>query len=133
MSLLIIVLISSCIMDEPATNPGTGILVTVAPADFDWNMIKTVTLQLTGMPTEVPVYNTLKVSDKAGIVYLNKWVLMSENDTLSISIPAKTDTIVVSYGALSKKLKVVDGLMVVDYVTPHPDPETPAELEAAAN
>lgn len=128
--LLFLVLISSCIKDESAPNPGTGIVTTPVPASFDWNMIKTVNIQVAGMPTDIPTHNSLKVSDKAGTVYLNKWTLMSDNGTLSVSVPARTDSLVVSYGSISKTLKVDDGPMNFSYVTPRPNPESSIDLGA---
>jgi hypothetical protein len=118
----------SCVEDDPAANPGTGIVVAEAPDDFDWSMVRTVVLQVEGMPTDIPVYNTMKVSDKAGNVYLSRRSLMSESFSLQISVPARTDSLIVTYGTVTRRLRLDDELNF-SYVTPRPDPEVNPVVE----
>ncbi|MGE4569474.1 MAG: hypothetical protein AB7C90_09890 [Bacteroidales bacterium] len=113
----------SCIDDAPKVDPGTGLAATVAPAQFDWSMITTVNLRVVGTATAVPVRNTLSVAHRDGSLYLRRWTLMSESVTLPLSVPVTTDSLVVSFGTIQKRLPIVDGELLFDFITPNPEPE----------
>ena len=94
----------------------------MAPAQFDWTMISTVNVRVAGMTTAVPVNNTLVVADRGGVVYLQRWAPMNQSSTLPISVPSNTDSLVVSFGSIQKRLPLVNGELFFDYITPNPEP-----------
>jgi len=112
----------SCVDDTPKVNPGTGLAVTIAPPQFDWSMISTVNLRVTGMATAVPVHNTLTVAYRDGTAFYRRWSLMSESVTLPLSVPVTTDSLVVSFGTIHKRLPVEEGEVLFNYITPNPEP-----------
>ncbi len=86
-------------------------------------MISTVNLRVTGMATAVPVHNTLTVAYRDGTAFYRRWSLMSESVTLPLSVPVTTDSLVVSFGTIQKRLPIVDGELLFDFITPNPEPE----------
>ena len=101
----------------------------MAPAQFDWTMISTVNVRVAGMATAVRVNNTLRVADRGGVVYLQRWAPMNESSTLPVSVPSNTDSLVVSFGSISKRLPIVNGELFFDFITPNPEPELDLDPE----
>lgn len=118
-------LVSSC-QKQPVSpytpeTPVTGMNNLVASQSFDWKIIKQVTIDISGFSSQVPITNTLKVSDESGNVYLSTKTFMSEDVSYEISIPSYLTTLIVSFGTVSKTLDISNGRVLFDYVIPVPE------------
>lgn len=47
---------------------------------------------------------------------------MSESVTLPLSVPSSTDSLVVSFGTIQKRVPVVGGEVLFNFITPNPEP-----------
>lgn len=109
-------ILSACVK-EPLQTPPVSIQDQVIPQSFDWSMVQSVTVNVTGLNTPVPITNSLQVANESGNFYLRKLALMSDTLSLTISVPKAVSTLVVSYGTISKTLNIVQGTVSFDYLT----------------
>ena len=86
---------------EPATSStnAKNMNELVAPSDFLWKTSKTVTVNITGLKTVVPIQSTLSVGSASGVLYKGLH-LMSDNRTLTVEMPATEKVLTLKFGSV---------------------------------
>jgi hypothetical protein len=68
---------------------------------FNWSSGTAVELTITGLPTVVPVKSTLAVGRTDGTVLFTRLHVMSENLTLSLTVPSTDTELILQYGTVT--------------------------------
>jgi hypothetical protein len=87
--------------NQPVIKEPTKISDLVVPATFPWSTAKTVTVNVTGLPTLDPVYSTLIIGLTNGTQLYKDFHDMSQNLTVKISIPAIETALKIKFGSVS--------------------------------
>lgn len=107
----------SCQKDSSGPAPVTPVETAdiMAPASFNWSMIREVTVRISGLDTPAAVSGVLKVSDTSGVVYSQKWVSITAYQNFKVAVPSNLTRLVISLGTISKTVPIVDGVVATDY------------------
>lgn len=95
--------LSSCMKDNlseqtPSTN-AQNMNELVAPSTFEWKTSKTITVDIKGLNTVVPVKTTLSISGSGGSLYKGLH-LMSESQSLTVEMPAVEKVLTLKFGSV---------------------------------
>jgi hypothetical protein len=94
------------------------------PSDFNWSTGKNVELTITGLPTILPVKNTLTISLPDGNKLYNAYHEMSVNLKLTLVVPATVNELKLKYGSFDEILKIVNNKAEFSFI-----PVIPQEQE----
>jgi hypothetical protein len=75
---------------------------------FNWSTGSTVTLNITGLPTEVPVKNTLTISFQNGSTVFSQLHSMDQNLTLNLTVPTTDTELGLKYGSTTYLVPIVN-------------------------
>jgi len=75
---------------------------------FNWSTGNTVTLSITGLPTIVPVKNTLTISLKDGSDAFSSLHLLDQNLTLNLTVPSTEKELKLSYGTATYTVPIIN-------------------------
>ena len=111
-SLVALTLIASCKRDTNITSPGNPTApVTIndlKPSEsFDWKTTNDITLNVTGLATQVVIKRPLVVKGMDGTEYFSIYHKMSDNLNIKITLPAHITKVKVEYGAIVKEKDVL--------------------------
>ena len=114
----IIILIStfwlvSCVkqnLPDPGTTPKdvTKLADAKVPDSFSWSTSKNVEVSITGLPTVVPVKNTLTITLPDGSKLYNVYHDMSANLKLTLVIPSTVTQLKIKFGTYDETLSIVN-------------------------
>jgi hypothetical protein len=112
--------------ETPQPSEPQGFSKLEVASNFDWKNSKTVTINVTGLPTNEPIRSTLTMSRHSGgneDFYAGSH-LMSENVSVTLRIPAAQDSLIVRFGTVQKTISVKTRTVTVDYL-PTIEPDIP--------
>ncbi len=99
------IILNSCKKSEVDPMPPAPVPTTLnelkAPDSFNWSTAQTVELMITGLPTVIPVKNTLIISRPDGQILFSRLHTMSEDLTVKITVPSIDKKLVIKYGTVS--------------------------------
>lgn len=103
----------SCVkqnLPDPGTLPEekTKLADAKIPDGFDWKTSKTVEVTITGLPTVVPVKNTLTITLPDGNKLYNVYHDMSVNLKLALVIPSTITQLKLKFGSYDETLNIVN-------------------------
>ena len=75
---------------------------------FNWSTGSTVTLNITGLPTEVPVKNTLTISFQNGSTVFSQLHSMDQNLTLNLTVPTTDTELGLKYGSTTYLVPIIN-------------------------
>ncbi len=75
---------------------------------FNWSTGNTVTLSITGLPTIVPVKNTLTISLKDGSSAFSSLHLLDQNLTLNLTVPSTEKELKLNYGTATYTVPIIN-------------------------
>ena len=93
--------------DVPVIKTPTKISDLVAPASFTWSTAKTVTVNVTGLPTLEPVKSTLIIGLTDGTQLYKSFHDMGLNLTVKVTIPAIQNALKITYGSMTYEMPVI--------------------------
>lgn len=96
--LLTVVIFTSC-RKEITPPPATTINELQAENTFTWTTSQTVEVEITGLPTVIPVQSTLTIFTEEGQEIYKVFHTMSENITCKVVIPASHQTLKLTFGS----------------------------------
>lgn len=99
----------------PAQNPQT-LNDLKAPDSFTWSTASTVEVKITGLPTVVPVKNTLKISLSDGRILLSRHHTMSEDLSVKVTVPSAEKRLTLNYGTLSQSVDIMNGQALFSFI-----------------
>ncbi|MCF8255352.1 MAG: hypothetical protein K9H61_01735 [Bacteroidia bacterium] len=125
---ILVMAFSSCLKlpnpteEKPTTPVKFGEIKT--DPNFNWTTTRIVDIEVLGLSTRTPIYNTFKLStkDKASVFYQGKHA-MSENIALKITIPAVLDSVLMEFGSIQKTYSVANSKVTIDYIINYPEEE----------
>jgi hypothetical protein len=87
-----------------------------ADPSFNWKNTKVVSLNViaANLPTEIT--NTLIVKSESGDVLFRKVQNMNETYVGNLTVPSKTEKLIISYGTIVKTLNIANGNVVMNYL-----------------
>ena len=103
----------SCIkqnLPDPGTTPTnvTKLADAKVPDNFNWSTSKNVEISITGLPTVVPVKNTLTITLPDGSKLYNVYHDMSANLKLKLVVPSTVTQLKLVFGAYNEILNIVN-------------------------
>ncbi len=104
----------SCERNDPGTTTDFERLVVADP--FTWSTGNTVMLTVTGLPTVIPVTQTLSVSLPDGSVILRQTHSMDASAELPLSVPNTVNELVVTFGTLRWQVPVAGNQASVSFI-----------------
>lgn len=99
----------------PAQNPQT-LSDLKAPDSFNWSTASTVEVKITGLPTVLPVKNTLKISLSDGRVLLSRLHTMSEDLSVKVTVPSTEKKLTLRYGTLNQNVDILSGQALFSFI-----------------
>jgi hypothetical protein len=99
----------------PAQNPQT-LNDLKAPDSFNWSTGSTVEVKITGLPTVLPVKNTLKISLNDGRVIFSRLHTMSEDLSVKITVPSTENKLILKYGTLTQSADIMSGQALFSFI-----------------
>lgn len=87
-------------------------------SSFNWKTTSVISIQVTGLKTEVPIKNTFKVMDKNGNILLQRFMLMSDNLHTTFEAPANIQDFTIQFGSIVKDIHSSNKSIQFDYITP---------------
>ncbi len=99
----------------PAQNPQT-LNDLKAPDSFNWSTASTVEVKITGLPTVLPVKNTLKISLSDGRLLLSRLHTMSEDLSVKVTVPSTEKKLSLKYGTLTQSVDIMNGQALFSFI-----------------
>ncbi len=124
--MLAISLLASCAKNLKPGDPIPGVPSRFSDlkvtTSFTWATTKTIAVKVNGFEGDTPIRKSLVLSGKnmPGSYYRGNH-LMSESFNVNLTIPTALDSLVVTYGSVSKTYAVSGPEIEVDYVVNYPD------------
>lgn len=87
-----------------------------APDSFNWSTASTVEVKITGLPTVLPVKNTLKISLSDGQVLFSRLHTMSEDLSVKVTVPSTEKKLTLRYGALTQSVDIISGQALFSFI-----------------
>ena len=107
-------------VDVPST-PGKFSEIKTDP-NFNWSTTREVEVKVLGLKTEMPIANTLVLSNKEKDAnYYTGRHDMSESFTFKIVVPTRQDSMVLSFGSIQKTYGIQQASVEVDYIISYPE------------
>lgn len=82
---------------------------------FNWKNTKVILLNVIAANPAITISNTLIVKNENGNVLFSKLQKMNEGYIGNLTVPAKTEKIIISYGSIVKTLTISNGIVVMNY------------------
>jgi hypothetical protein len=77
---------------------------------FDWSTKKDIELNIIGMETNTPIYNTLRITSIDGnSIYNTMFYKMETSSKIKVLLPSNINEFKVGYGSIQKVVKVSSG------------------------
>lgn len=116
--LLGLLVLTSCIKDfddlpAPVPEDLTDIKVS---SSFDWSTSKTIDVNITGLPTSIPIYSTLTISLSDGSSLFQSNHEMSQSVKLQVVIPALEEAVKIRYGSVEYLLPVQENKVDFSFI-----------------
>jgi hypothetical protein len=114
----LLILFNSCMKGyDDIIPPSTGNLKDIkVSSTFNWSTSKTVDVNITGLPTEIPVISTLIISLSDGSSLYQGWHDMSQSRIIKILVPAVIDKIKLKYGTQEYILPLNDNKVDFSFI-----------------
>jgi hypothetical protein len=105
-TVLVTILLVACSKNRlESTDDGTieppKISTLVVPATFNWSTGKTITVNIVGLPTLLPVKSTLTIGLKDGTQLYKNFQDMSQSFRIIVTIPAIENSLRLKYGTVT--------------------------------
>jgi hypothetical protein len=115
--LLAVIGLASCSknLDDPSENPSNLSELKVSP-QFTWSTGKFIEISITGLPTPIPVYSTLSIGLSDGSNIYQARHNINSNTSISVIVPATTDSINIRFGSNEYKLPVGAGKVDFSFI-----------------
>jgi len=112
-TLISTVVLLSCIkqnLPDPGTKPEDKTKLADAKISdgFNWSTSKSVEVVITGLPTVVPIKNTLTITLPDGSKLYNSYHDMSLNIKLTLVIPSNISQLKLKFGSFNETLNIVN-------------------------
>lgn len=126
LGILAISLLASCAKNLKPGDPIPGLPSRFSDlkvsTSFTWATTKSITVNVNGFDSDSPIRKSLVLSGKnmPGSYYRGNH-LMSEDVSVRLTIPTALDSLVVSFGSVSKTYAIQGSEIDVDYVVNYPD------------
>ena len=91
------------------------------PDDFQWSNMKSVTIEIAGLPGLPEIRKTLTIESPDGMVYLKKLVNISGELRETIRVPDNVNEVVVRCGNLRISSPIVEGMVICSLNTGNSD------------
>lgn len=98
--IIISITLSSCMKEIdpiPPTDEKIPLDKIQVSAAFDWSTSKTLTVDITGLPTQTPIYSTLSLMLEDGTTIYQQLHKMDDNLSLKLIVPVETREILMKY------------------------------------
>ncbi len=98
--IVISITLSSCMKEIdpiPPTDEKIPLDKIQVSAAFDWSTSKTLTVDITGLPTQTPIYSTLSLMLEDGTTIYQQLHKMDDNLSLKLIVPVETREILMKY------------------------------------
>ncbi|HBG24658.1 MAG: hypothetical protein A2X17_03500 [Bacteroidetes bacterium GWF2_41_61] len=125
-NIVLIILIStlgllSCIkqnLPDPGTTPEdkTKLADAKVPDSFNWSTSKNVEVSITGLPTVVPIKNTLTITLPDGSKLYNAYHDMSVNLKLTLVVPATVTQLKLKFGTYDETLNIANNKAAFSFI-----------------
>lgn len=102
--------------DETSNKPASELNDLKVSESFTWSTAQNIELEITGLPTVVPVTSTLSITTTDGAVLFNGLHTMSDNVTLSLYAPAQERELLLFYGSSSYKVSVLNSKALFSFI-----------------
>ncbi len=114
-----IISVTSCKKDvelqkETSTAPNSFKEIKADPT-FNWKSTKVISLNVIAADPAIEISNTLFVKTENGEVLLSKLQKMNEAYIGKLTVPSKTEKVIISYGSIVKTISVTNGNVVMNY------------------
>ncbi len=118
LSLLSIFSLTSCIKDFddlPAPVPDNLKEINVS-SNFDWNTSRNIDINITGLPTQIPIFSTLTISlnDGSNLFQMNHE--MSKTIKLELVVPNLEENIKIKYGTMEYTLPIENNKVAFSFI-----------------
>ena len=87
-----------------------------AADSFNWSTGTPVELRITGLPTVVPVNSTLAVGRTDGTVLFTSLHLMSEDLTLTLTVPSTDTELILQYGTVTYHVPIQNKMASFSFI-----------------
>ena len=87
-----------------------------AADSFKWSTGSPVELKITGLPTVVPVKSTLAVGRIDGTVLFTSLHLMSEDLTLTLTVPSTDTELILQYGTVTYHVPILSQMASFSFI-----------------
>lgn len=85
---------------------------------FDWKTTRSITLEVKGVELPVHIRNTLQVkSTDEEKVYLKNQLLMDQNYSLQLTIPAYETELLITYGSIRRTVDATSDIIHFDFLS----------------
>ena len=107
---LTFILLTGCDRNDenPLVDPAKEISNLQASDQFTWSTAKPVRLKITGLPTVIPVTNTLTISLSNGTKVFNRFHRMDTDLTLDLLVPSEFQELLLGYGSTRQTIQITD-------------------------
>lgn len=114
----LMILFNSCMKGyDDIIPPSTGNLKDIkVSSTFNWSTSKTVDVNITGLPTEIPVISTLIISLGDGSSLYQGWHNMSQSGIIKIVVPVVADKVKLRYGTTEYILPISDNKVDFSFI-----------------
>ncbi|MBK7029889.1 MAG: hypothetical protein IPH45_12045 [Bacteroidales bacterium] len=118
LSLLSTFFLTSCIKDFddlPAPVPDNLKEINVS-SNFDWNTSRNIDINITGLPTQIPIFSTLTISlnDGSNLFQMNHE--MSKTIKLELVVPNLEENIKIKYGTMEYTLPIENNKVAFSFI-----------------
>jgi hypothetical protein len=107
---------SGCMKDEIVPLLPKSLNELNADDTFTWTTANSVEIQITGLPTVIPVRSTLSILLSDGTNLYSEFHLMSENLSLNLPIPSSENQLVLKYGSMVYPLVISNGKVEFSFI-----------------
>ena len=119
----LVFLVTACVKEPiPMLNPhvADGVAGLKVPSSFQWTMIRSLHLRITGNEAATTINNTLTIADDGGNIYLKRKTRLDENLELSLSVPSVASQLTLTYGTIVKTVDIsaIGDTLQIDYLFP---------------
>jgi hypothetical protein len=105
-----IIFISSCKKEliGPVNNGADNLNDIQVEPSFTWSTGQVVDVNITGLPTTIPVKSTLSISLNDGTTVYQSFHAMNLDITIKVTVPSSETQLILKYGTMEYMIQIVD-------------------------
>jgi hypothetical protein len=87
-----------------------------ASETFSWSTGQIVVINIKGLPTVIPIKNTLKIKVSNGTTLFNRFHQMDQDLTFKLVVPSTEKKLTLVYGTVNYPIEIVNGVVEFSFI-----------------